>query len=268
MKYIGLILSFALLSVISSAQDNTNPLPETQKNDSAFKTQHLLGLNVFPAFGILGGGLTNNSKITLQYKILTKNFNYRFSVNYLNYYRSNSAFDIVGIVPDTTLPANEDEDTIFQSLKIRNYYNQVNTYDVRFGAEYAIQRDEIRFYVGVGAIFGLHNIANSYSYFYKPCPESGYPVENVYFGYEYLNETDTRMRATNFLKIGADLSLGVDFKVAENCVVALQYTPEFAYYKWINEKKTNDTDNIFPNHLNSFWVFSPDFIDLLVYIRF
>ena len=135
MKTLVFALSLLIIASIATAQENTSPVSDKPADDSVFITQHLLGLNVFPAFGILGGGITNNSKITLQYKILTKKFNYRFSLNYLNFYRSHNAFDIVGIVADTTLPASIGDDTIFQSLKIRNYFNQVNTYDLRFGAE-------------------------------------------------------------------------------------------------------------------------------------
>lgn len=267
MKKLSLLFALTLIITAAFAQEGNNQVVDNPAGDTVYKTRHMLGINVFPAFGILGGGIINNSKIALQYKALARQVNFRISLNYLNYYRNNNAFDLVGVVADTTPPATADGDTIFESMKIRSYYNQVNTYDLRAGVEYAIDRKDIRFYLGAGGIIGLHNIVNSYHYYYKPF--TGFPVEYVNIPYDFSQTaTQAQMRSSSFLKMGFDLSLGVDFMVTENCVVALQYTPEFAYYKWLKSTRYNDVDNIYDTNLNSFWVFSPDFIDLIIYIRF
>ncbi|NLA24273.1 MAG: hypothetical protein GX879_04830 [Bacteroidales bacterium] len=262
-------LIFALLFAFSFAFSQENQLITTHNNsqDTIFKTQHMLGINVFPAFGILGGGSMNNSKLTFQYKLATKSINYRVSLNYINYYSNKNRFDIVGITPDTIIPAKPGGDTIFNSLKVRSYDNHINTYDLRFGAEYALDKKDYRFYIGLGGIVGMHNVANSYEYF--NIPYNGYPVENVNLSYYFYNQNETlKVRTTNFLKLGIDLSLGVDFKLNDNWVIAIQYTPEFAHYKWIKSDTSKDIDNIYTKELESFNVFSPDFIDLIIYIKF
>lgn len=261
--FVALVFSIQILF----AQTDTPVEPENQPIDTSFKTAHMIGLNVFPAFGILGGGVVNNSKIALQYKVMTPKLNFKMSLNYLNYFRNRNGFDIVGIVPDTTLPVAPATDTIFQSMRFRGYYNQVNTYDFRAGIEYAFDREDIRFYLGAAGIIGVHNIVNTYHHYNNPF--TGYPIENVGFPYTVFPNTGrSKMRVTNFMKAGFDLALGVDFKVADNCVVALQYTPEFAYYKNMKETVYEDVDDIYGSKLDNFWVFTPDFIDLIIYIKF
>jgi hypothetical protein len=259
MKKLVLLILVLIIGTGIYAQDKRLLLP--QQGDLIPDTSHfypnMLGLNVFPAFGLLGGGMMPSTKIYLQYKHMFKKFNIRSSINYINYYRENERMDI--LMSDQTIATD--------SIKIRKFYDEVFTYDIRLGGEFVFPRKDFRFYIGASAIAGMHHFGRNYYQFYhqlNSAPDNFIAADTIIppLNINRLGYSNTRM-----LKFGFDVSLGVDFNVAENCVLSIQYSPEMSYYKWFDEE-LDDPDYVFTRPIGDGWVFSPDYIDIIIYINF
>jgi len=234
-------------------QDDTTYVDTLKKN--------LIGLNVYPALGIFGSGRMTTSKISLQYKHMYEKVNLRASVNFINFFRNNNYVDIIGQTSDQVIV--DGDTTMVDSLIMRQFYYNVYTYDVRFGAEAAFPGKNYRFYAGGGLIAGYH-FTGEYYYHYKR-EFNGYPIDYVNVA-PFYPETNG-FREIDFLKMGVDLTVGVDINISPNCVISIQYAPELVYYQNINESLI-DPDSYYTSEVGSEFVFVPDYIDVIVSIRF
>jgi hypothetical protein len=187
--------------------------------------------------------------------------NVRASLNFINFYRDNDYLDIITMTTDEVI--NDGDTTHVDSLVLRQFFYNLYTYDMRFGVEAAFPKKGYRFYIGGGVIGGYH-FTGEYYYHYKR-EFTGYPVNylSIYpFGPETLG-----YREIDFIKVGADFTVGVDINISPNAVVSIQYAPEFVYYYNIHQNIV-DPDSFFTNDVKSEFVFMPDYIDVLVSIRF
>lgn len=251
------------IKLIGQTSDNET-IVKLEKQDSVYVdtlNKNLLGLNIYSAFSILGGGRLPNSKLFLQYKRYFDKSILRTSINYINFYKNPDFIDILGIYRDTLVT--DTATIISDSIKYRKFYYDIYTVDYRIGYEAAFANKGYRFFIGGGLILGYHFTGENY-YHYKKKFEQ-YPVQ-----YININPTSVNFignRKTHFLKLGADITIGVDITISNNCVITLQYAPEIVYYHKIKET-INDPDNYFKNNLKNGFNFLPDYVDLVLNIRF
>ena len=262
------IFTFALvISGFLFAQQNEIETVVLSQDDTTFVdtlNKNLIGLNVYPALGIFGSGRMPASKITLQYKHLYDKMNVRGSINFINFYRDNDYIDVIAKTSDLVI--SDGDTTIVDSLIFRQFYYNYYTYDIRFGAEAAFPGKNYRFYIGGGVIGGYH-FNGEYYYHYKQ-EFNGYPVRSInYINVIPFGPETLGYREVDFLKMGADLTIGVDMNISPNCVISLQYAPELVYYHSLHQRVI-DPDNYYTNDVKSEFVFIPDYIDLIVSIRF
>jgi hypothetical protein len=261
MKKFALIICLAIVSISISAQNKRILLPPNDSilNDTSNFYSNMMGLNVFPAFGLLGGGIMPSTKIYIQYKYMFKRANLKFNLNYINYHKQNDRLDI--ILPDQSIATD--------TVKLRKFYDEIFSYDARLGAEWVFPRKDVRFYIGASGIVGMHNYSRNY-YSFNRVIDSDLLNSHQIVADSIIPPTDINREGysdTRMLKLGFDISLGVDFNIAENCVLSIQYTPEFAYYKKIGET-LNDPEFVFTKPIDNGWVFAPDYIDVIIYINF
>lgn len=264
MKKIISLLFVLMCVTVLYAQENgpgTEIIPQDDTTYVDTLKKNLIGLNVYPALGVFGSGRMSTSKISLQYKHMYDNMNIRGSVNFINFFKDNNFIDVIGQTSDQVI--SDGDTTIVDSLVLRQFYYNIYTYDVRIGAEAAFPGKNYRFYVGGGLIGGYHFTGEYYFHYKKEF--NGYPVNYINFA-PFGSET-SGFREIDFLKMGVDLTIGVDINISPNCVVSIQYAPELVYYKNINENII-DPDNYFITDIGSEFVFVPDYIDVLVSIRF
>lgn len=255
---ISVVLCFIFIS--SNAQEKV----EVEfKNDSIFidtLNRNLVGLNLYPALSMLGGGRMPNTKIYLQYKRYYERMNLRTSLNFINYYRPNEKTDYIGMFTDTLVT--DTATYIRDTMMFRRFNNNIYSYDYRFGLEAAFPQENFRFHVGAGIILGYQYVGESYYHYGKN--SDSLPVSGVNFS---RNPVEVGNIKTHFLKTGIDFSVGVDINVTPNIIFTIQYTPEFAYYRSFRETKT-DPDLYYNESLGDRFVFTPDYIDFVVNIRF
>ncbi|PLX08758.1 MAG: hypothetical protein C0596_05500 [Marinilabiliales bacterium] len=256
-----LLISTAIFAQVEEEEGNFVPQDDTTFVDTLNK--NLIGLNVYPAFGIFGSGPMPASKISMQYKHMYDRMNIRASLNFININRENNFVDIVTMESDEVI---SDGDTLqVDSLVLRQYFYNIYTYDFRIGAEAAFPGKNHRFYIGGGLIGGYH-YTGEYYYHYKR-EFVGYPVNYINVTPFGLGPEAVGFREIDFLKLGVDLTVGVDINISPNCVISIQYAPEFVYYKNMKENIV-DPDNYYVNQVDSEFVFVPDYIDVIVSIRF
>jgi len=245
------------------AQENQPTLILPQDDTTYIDTlnKNLIGLNVFPALGVFGSGRMPASKISLQYKHMFSKMNIRASLNFTSYYKRNDRVDIWGI--DSQQVISDTDTTIVDSLIMRQFYNNLYTYDVRFGAEASFSNKNYSFYIGGGLIGGYHFVGEYY-YHYN-IVNNGYPANFV--NASPYNPEVKGYREVDYLKIGGDITLGVDINISPNCVVSVQYAPEIVFYKSLKQRSI-DPDSYYKTDIKDELVFVPDFIDLIVSIRF
>lgn len=248
-----IILSIACLFAISSfAQTENNEIPvdstEMTQDSIIPWTGNLIGLNVYPAFGMIGGSVLPASKIFFQYRHMWEKTNLRFSVNYINYFEDNDRMDVIGV----------EDSTIY----FREFGNVFYTLDFRVGVEHAYHMDNFRFYYGIGAIGGYHHFGKTYHQYDRAF--EGYPVQGIISPTEYENIGWYR---ADMLKVGADITLGVDILLSENVVMSVQYAPELAYYSRLSSER-EDPAGIFVGDVEDYFDFRADFIDIVLSIGF
>jgi len=252
MKRLMIIFAAVLFAVSAIAQENNSqPIEDTTQTaqDSIVPwTGNMLGLNVYPAFGMLGGGMMPASKIFFQYRHMWEKTNLRFSVNYINFFTDNNRIDIVGV-----------EDSL---MTIREFTNLYYSLDFRVGIERASHIDKFRFYYGIGAIAGYHYFGKEYYVYDKPF--GGYPVEHINTPVAYHKAGWYR---ADMLKVGADITLGVDILISENVIMSVQYAPEIAYYSRLGSSR-DDQAEVFVGDVEDFLDFRADFIDVVLSIGF
>ncbi len=258
------IIVFSLLFVIVSLSAQTETPTTKFEKDSAWVdtlNKNLIGLNVYPAFGILGGGRLPTTKIFLQYKHYYDHMNLRTSINYISFYRDYDNLDIMGVTTDTLIANN---DTIVaDSMVFRKFYYDIYSYDFRLGLEAAFPNKGYRFFIGGGLIGGYH-YTGEYYYHYKR-EFTGYPVE--YVNINPISSETVGFRKTSFLKVGVDFTVGVDINISPNCVITVQYAPELVYYHNMKQEIL-DPDNYYTSEIGNGVNFIPDYIDFIVNIRF
>lgn len=263
MKKILIFLCLFAFASVLFAQTSTEiiqPVKDSTNVDTL--DRNLIGLNIFPAFGILGGGRLPSTKIFIQYKHMYDKMNLRASINYLSFYIDNDNVDILGFRSDTT-KFEGDSIAVVDKMIFRKFYYDIYSYDVRFGLEAAFPGKGYRFYLGSGLIAGYH-YAGEYYYHYEK-EFTGYPVQYANI-HNVLGET-TGYRKTSFLKAGLDFTIGVDINISPNCVVSVQYAPELIYHYKLKQELL-DPDSYFTRRLTDGFSFVPDYIDFAVSIRF
>ncbi|MEA1874676.1 MAG: hypothetical protein U9N51_09670 [Bacteroidota bacterium] len=252
MKRLLIIFTTMLFAISAIAQENnTQPVEDTTltTQDSIVPwTGNMVGLNVYPAFGMLGGGVLPASKIFFQYRHMWEKTNLRFSVNYINYFSDNERMDIVGV-----------EDSL---MTLREFANIFYSLDFRVGIERTYHIDNFRFYYGIGAIAGYHHLGKEYYVYDKPF--GGYPVEYINTSIVYQNAGWYR---ADMLKVGADITLGVDIILSENVIMSVQYAPEIAYYSRMDSQR-DDQAEVFVGDVDDFMDFRADFIDVVLSVGF
>jgi hypothetical protein len=252
MKRFIIICATVLFAFSAVAQENNTQMTEdtvkTAQDSIVPWTGNLVGLNVYPAFGMLGGSMLPASKIFFQYRHMWEKTNLRFSVNYINYFDDDERMDIVGI-----------QDSL---ITFREFTNLFYTFDFRVGVEHAYHMDNFRFYYGIGAIAGYHYFGKAY-YVYDKSFE-GYPVQNVQSPIEYQ---ETGWYRADMLKVGGDITLGVDILLSENVIMSVQYAPEIAYYSRMKSDR-EDPANVFVGDVEDYVDFRADFIDVVLSIGF
>ena len=257
--FISIILSISF--AVFTQESNTQIQYDEDSVYVDTLNKNLIGLNVYPAFGILGGGRLPNTKIFVQYKHYYEKMNLRASVNYISFYRDYDNIDIIRLRTDSLF---SDTDTIIaDTMVFRQFYYNIYTYDVRLGLEAAFQNDGYRFYVGAGLIAGYHYTGEYYYHYEREF--TGYPIE--YVNIHPINAETIGYRNTSFMKLGVDFTVGVGINISPNCVVSVQYAPEIVYYHNIKQDML-DPDNYFTTALGSEFTFIPDYIDFVVNIRF
>ncbi len=250
-RFIIICLSMLFALSAMAQEENAQMAEDTTKTaqDSIVPwTGNMVGLNVYPAFGMLGGSVLPASKIFFQYRHMWKKTNLRFSVNYINYFEDNDRMDIVGI-----------EDSL---ITFREFSNLFYTLDFRVGVEHAYHMDNFRFYYGIGAIAGYHYFGKEYYVYDRPF--EGYPIQNINSPVGYQKAGWYR---ADMLKVGADITLGVDILLSENVIMSVQYAPEIAYYSRLASER-EDPAAIFVGDVEDYLDFRADFIDVVLSIGF
>ncbi|MFP4663523.1 MAG: hypothetical protein ACLFM1_03760 [Bacteroidales bacterium] len=253
MKRTGILLVLlTFFGMIGLAQDaEEKALAEsndTTQSDSIWQGS-LVGLNVYPAFGMIGGGIMPSSKIFFQYKHHWEKSSMRVSANYINFHSVDDRLDLV-MVGDT-------------SIIMRQYNNNVYTVDLRVGYERVMPMEGFRFYYGLGLMGGYHHFGKTY-YHYEESYEN-YPVEGINRPVE-LNMLG--WYRADMLKLGVDFSLGVDLLLSDNVIMSVQYTPELAYYMLIDSEEEDDADVFDGDLVQDFLDFRGDYIDLVLSVKF
>lgn len=211
-------------------------------------TENMIGINVSPAFGVIGGGAMSASKIFFQYRHMWKKTNLRISANYINYFVDNDRLDVVSISDS--------------SMQFRKYNNNFYTLDLRCGIEYAYHVNKFRFYYGAGLIGGYHNYGKDYSLYERNF------VENSNLEVKIYDETiEEGWYRADMLKLGVDFTLGVDIKMSDNVLMSIQYAPELSYHKFISSER-DDPSEVFVGDVDDYWDFRGDFIDIIFSIVF
>ncbi len=208
-----------------------------------------VGLNVYPAFGMVGGGVLPSTKIFLQYQHNWEKSGIRFSANHINFNSRDKRLDIVH-VGDT-------------NVILRQYNNNIFTLDMRIGYERFIPFDGFRFYYGIGAIGGYHHYGKSY-YLYEQSASS-FPIKGIISPYE---QNMLGWYRADMLKLGADITLGVDILLSDKVVVSVQYSPEFAYYMFMGSEKNDDAEVFDEDIVEDYMDFRGDYIDLILSVKF
>lgn len=259
-----IFVAICLLCSVSASFAQTEDNSQIYSDDSTHVdtlNKNLIGLNVFPAFGILGNGQPASTKIFIQYKHLYEKMNLRASINYISFYKNYDNIDIMKFITDTLIT---NGDTIkADSLMFRKFYYDVYSYDARIGVEAAFPGKGYRFYIGTGLIGG-YQFTGEYYYHYTR-KFTGYPVEYININPLYANYVG--YRKTSFLKAGFDFTLGVDINISPNCVISVQYAPELVYYHQLKQDVL-DPDNYYVRELSNGFQFIPDYVDFVVNIRF
>jgi len=259
-----ILIAFVFMFVVAGLYAQTETRTLVYEDDSTYVdtlNKNLIGLNVYPAFGILGGGRLPSTKIFIQYKHMFEKVNLRTSLNYISFYKDYDNVDLMTVTTDTLVTATET--IIADSMVFRKFYYDVYTYDFRIGLEAAFPGKDFRFYIGSALIGGYH-YTGEYYYHYKKA-FTGYPVEyvNIY----PLNAETIGFRKTAFLKAGLDFTVGVDINISPNCVISVQYAPELVYYHNMKQQIL-DPDNYYTRELVNGFTFVPDYVDFVVSIRF
>lgn len=264
MKKFAVIILLSLIPIfITYSQDNG---ADTFKDDETFTdtlNRNTIGLNVFPAFGMLGGGSLANTKIYIQYKHYFDKVNFRTSLNFITFQRPVDKTDLFLIYRDTLSTDPEIVLCDTSRFVFRKTYHDAFAYDARFGLEAAFPHENFRFHVGAAAIIGYQYIGEFYYHYEKSSTD--FPVEWVNISREFPEERG--YYKNHYLKTGVDFSLGVDINVSPNVVFTLQLTPELAYFKHMNTEIV-DPDGFYSELAVDKWMFTPDYIDFIVSIRF
>ncbi len=260
MKTTIVFLSCLLIAVMSysQAEEQINITNDTTYVDTL--NRNTLGINVFPIFGMLGGGVNTNTKIYVQYKHYFDKMNLRTSFNFTNYYKPNRSIDFIDQYRDTVVT--DTATYIRDTMIFRNFSNNIFSYDFRLGLEAAFVQENIRLHIGGAAIVGYKCFEENY-YHYKKGIDS-LPFERINF---IRKPEEIGNIKTSYLKLGVDLSIGVDITISPNIILTLQCTPELAYYKSFKQS-LNDPDNYYTEPITERLVFTPDFIDFIISIRF
>jgi hypothetical protein len=250
MKTIVIFIFSLLLTLSVSAQQDTQVMTQdTTPADTIVPwTGNMLGLNVYPAFGMLSGGVLPASKIFFQYRHMWEKTNLRFSLNYINFFHSGNRLDIVDI-QDTT-------------IHFREFGNNFYTLDFRVGIERAYHMDNFRFYYGLGIIGGYHHFGKSYSQFERDFTD--YPIEGITSPFE---RNILGWYRADMFKAGFDITLGVDIPLSENVIMSIQYAPEMAYFKRMGSEK-DDPAGVFDGDVDDFFEFRGDFVDIVLSVGF
>ncbi len=250
MKAVFFLIITLFLVKITAAQDESGSvvIEDSTKTDTVWKG-HFVGLNVYPAFGMVGGGILPSTKIFLQYQHNWEKSGLRFSANYINFNSRDKRLDIVH-VGDT-------------NVLMRQYNNNIYTLDVRIGYERFMPLDGYRFYYGIGLIGGYHHYGKSYYHYEQSFSE--YPIKGINQPYE---QNMLGWYRGNMLKVGADFSLGVDILLSNNVVVSVQYCPEFAFYKFMDSEIEDDANVFNEDIVEDYMDFRGDYIDLILSVKF
>ncbi|MDA3820179.1 MAG: hypothetical protein PF590_06960 [Candidatus Delongbacteria bacterium] len=235
---------------ITTAQDKSEPIviADSVSKDTIWEGDYI-GLNVYPAFGMVGGGILPSTKIFLQYKHNWEKSSLRFSANYINFNSRDKRLDIVHVGDTTVL--------------LRQYNNNIFTLDMRIGYERFMPFDGFTFHYGIGAIGGYHHYGKSY-YLYKQS-FSDYPIKGINQPYE---QNMLGWYRADMFKVGADFTLGVDILLSDNVVVTVQYSPELAYYMFLDSEEDDDANVFDKDIVEDFMDFRGDYIDLILSVKF
>lgn len=211
-------------------------------------TGKLIGLNVFPAVGVLSNGSIPQSKLSIQYRELQTHWNVRYSLNLTNFYQQPRTTDIVQLKNDTAI--------------LRNHLRSAFHLDGRFGAERAVHVNKWRLFYGGGVVLGYGKQVRSYYQWIQPYDE--FPISNIHMP----NGTPRRgYYEAGVLRAGFDLNIGVDLMIARNVVLTLQYTPEFVYHKVLSLGK-EDIDAVYDYDWKDAWDFRADIFDIILSVKF
>ncbi|MEA3447941.1 MAG: hypothetical protein U9Q98_05765 [Bacteroidota bacterium] len=235
----------------SIAQDESESVvieEDSTATDTTWKGD-FVGLNVYPAFGMVGGGILPSTKIFLQYKHNWEKSGLRISANYINFNSRDKRLDIVH-VGDT-------------NVLLRQYNNNIFTLDMRIGYERYMPFDGFKFHYGIGAIGGYHHYGKSYYHYEQTFDE--YPIKGINPPYE---QKPLGWYRADMLKVGADFSLGVDILLSDNVIVTVQYSPEFAYYMFLDSKEDDDANVFDQDIVEDYMDFRGDYIDLILSVKF
>ncbi|MFW5805149.1 MAG: hypothetical protein ACOCVX_01345 [Bacteroidales bacterium] len=247
-KTVILLCVSLFVITMSFAQDEPATSEDSTSTDTLWQG-NFVGLNVYPAFGMVGGGVLPSTKLFVQYKHNWKKSGIRFSANYINFNSQDKRMDIVH-VGDT-------------NVTLRQYNNNIFTLDMRIGYERYMPVDGFRFYYGIGAMGGYHHFGKSYYQYEKSF--SDYPIESIIPPYE---QNMLGWYRADFFKLGIDFNLGVDILLSDNVVVSVQYSPELAYYIFMNNEK-DDSREVFVNNVqDDYFDFRGDYIDLILSVNF
>lgn len=250
MKTTSLLCLLMFVFTLTYAQEANEPsVSEDSTTIDSVWHGDFLGLNVYPAFGMVGGGVLPSTKIFFQYQHNWKKSGLRISANYINFHSRDKRLDIVHIGDTNVL--------------LRQYNNNIFTLDLRIGYERFLPLDGFRFYYGIGAIGGYHHYGKSY-YHYEESFDS-FPIEGIIQPYE-LNMLG--WYRADMLKVGVDFSLGVDILLSENVIMSVQYSPELSYYMRMNSEEEDDADVFNGDLVDDFMDFRGDYIDLILSVKF
>lgn len=247
-----LLITFALVLCVvaySNAQTDMDTMEaDTVVVDTLKPINNMLGINVFPIFGMIGGGGLPSNKICLQYKRMWENWNLKFGANYTTFLDNNTRVDIVNF------PAAND------TVTMRQYSNNYYSFDGRIGFEHVHRNAGFSFYYGMDLIGGYHYKGKNYYDYSKGVDTEGM-VEHV----QSKGDIDPSASYTStWLKGGMDIVLGLDFLIDDNVCISVQYTPEMCYF--YNLEEENDDPAVF-DALSDTWDFQ-SYIDLMLSVQF
>ncbi len=264
MKKIAVVILLSFISVsFAFTQEETDIVIVENENVIDTLARNSIGLNVFPAVGMLGGGSLDNTKIYIQYKRYFEKINLRANLNLITFHRPVDKVDLFSITQDTL----STDGGVVLNDTLRYTFRKTNSdafaYDARFGVERVFPHNNFRFHIGAAAIIGYQYVGDFYYHYDKR--SATLPVEWV--NISRLIPEERGYFKNNYLKTGLDFSLGVDISISPNVVFTLQLTPEIAYFKHMSFDK-NDPDNYYTEPGSDKLVFTPDYIDFIISIRF